>query len=88
MRLSGSRPRWARGKSSFRRRAIRRRSQWAADGANAVECRPSLPSFDAPSHAYSPNRRFQAAISMCTGNSVPTRISDDSRNSRATDDPH
>lgn len=62
-RLNGSYPRRARGKSSFRRRAIRRRSQWAADGANAAECRPWPPSFASRTPAYSPNRRFQAAAS-------------------------
>lgn len=87
MRLSGSRPRWARGRSSFRRQAIRRRSQWAAGGANATECRPLPPNFASRMPAYSPNHRFQAAASKQNSNNAPTRISVDSRNSHATDDP-
>lgn len=87
MRLNGSYPRRARGKSSFRRRAIRRRSQWAADGANAAECRPWPPSFVSRTSAYSPNRRFPAVTSKQNSNNAPTHTSDDSRNSHATDDP-
>ena len=87
-RLSGSRPRWVRGRSSFRRQAIHRRNRWEAYASNAAECRPWPPSFASRTPAYSPNCHFPAAASKRNSNNAPTRISVDSRNSRATDDPH
>lgn len=87
-RLSGSRPRWVRGRSSFRRQAIHRRNRWEAYASNAAECRPWPPSFASRTPAYSPNCQFPAAASKRNSNNAPTRISVDSRNSRATDDPH